>query len=255
MHPGPRLEGFFLARTADAPSFPEHPSAGLPWPYLSQVMTPRISFVVFSLAACPAVASAAGKAGEVVRTFCLDCHGAAVRKGGLDLEALDAARPEAAADRWEAVVRKLHHRQMPPPGEARPSEEAYRAAVAELTGALDRAAAAAPDPGRTDTLRRLNRTEYENAVRDLLALEMEDHYLRIHTAVGSDLILMRLRDALTELSSERGLQVHRSWWVAKNAVASIERDGQKLVLTLRNGLKVPVSKTYRDQVKDAGLIA
>ncbi|MFM8337943.1 MAG: DUF1592 domain-containing protein, partial [Opitutaceae bacterium] len=136
-------------------------------------MTPRISFVVFSLAACPAVASAAGKAGEVVRTFCLDCHGAAVRKGGLDLEALDAARPEAAADRWEAVVRKLHHRQMPPPGEARPSEEAYRAAVAELTGALDRAAAAAPDPGRTDTLRRLNRTEYENAVRDLLALEVD----------------------------------------------------------------------------------
>ena len=91
--------------------------------------------------------------------------------------------------------------------------------------------------------------------RDLLALEMEDHYLRIHTAVGSDLILMRLRDALTELSSDRGLQVHRSWWVAKNAVASVERDGQKLVLALRNGLKVPVSKTYRDQVKDAGLIA
>ncbi|MFM9031862.1 MAG: DUF1587 domain-containing protein, partial [Opitutaceae bacterium] len=86
---------------------------------------------------------------------------------------LDAARPEVAAERWEAVVRKLHHRQMPPPGEARPSEDAYREAVAELTGSLDRAAAAAPDPGRTDTLRRLNRTEYENAVRDLLALEID----------------------------------------------------------------------------------
>lgn len=91
--------------------------------------------------------------------------------------------------------------------------------------------------------------------RDLLALEMEDHYLRIHTAVGSDLILMRLRDALAELGSSRGQQVHRSWWVAKNAVASVERDGQKLVLALRNGLKVPVSKTYRDQAKAAGLVA
>ncbi|MFM8617281.1 MAG: DUF1592 domain-containing protein [Opitutaceae bacterium] len=136
-------------------------------------MTPRISLFAFALAACPAVASAAGEAGELVRGFCLDCHGAAVRKGGLDLEALDAARPEVAAERWEAVVRKLHHRQMPPPGEARPSEDAYREAVAELTGSLDRAAAAAPDPGRTDTLRRLNRTEYENAVRDLLALEID----------------------------------------------------------------------------------
>jgi len=91
--------------------------------------------------------------------------------------------------------------------------------------------------------------------RDLLALQMEDHYLRIHTALGSDLILLRLRDALTELGPSRGLQVHRSWWVAKEAVASVERDGQKLVLALRNGLKVPVSKTYRDQVKDAGLLA
>ena len=60
--------------------------------------------------------------------------------------------------------------------------------------------------------------------RDLLALEMEDHYLRIHTALGSDLILLRLRDALAELGPSRGRQVHRSWWVAEGAVASAERD-------------------------------
>jgi hypothetical protein len=83
--------------------------------------------------------------------------------------------------------------------------------------------------------------------RDLLALEMEDHYLRIHTAVGSDLILLRLRDALAELGPERGRQVHRSWWVAEGAVTSTERAGARTVLVLRNGLKVPVSKTYRDQ--------
>ncbi len=87
--------------------------------------------------------------------------------------------------------------------------------------------------------------------RDLLALEMEDHYLRIHTALGSDLILMRLRDAMGELGPARGRQVHRSWWVAEGAVASAER-GAKPHLMLRNELKVPVSKTYRDALKEAG---
>lgn len=91
--------------------------------------------------------------------------------------------------------------------------------------------------------------------RDLLALEMEDHYLRIHTALGSDLILLRLRDALAELGPASGRQVHRSWWVAEGAVASAERDARRPMLVLRNGLRVPVSKTYRDQVKQAGWLA
>ncbi|CAN5923385.1 LytTR family DNA-binding domain-containing protein [soil metagenome] len=88
--------------------------------------------------------------------------------------------------------------------------------------------------------------------RDLLALEMEDHYLRIHTALGSDLILLRLRDALTELGPSCGRQVHRSWWVAEGAIASAERDARRPVLVLRNGLHVPVSKTFHDAVKKAG---
>jgi hypothetical protein len=88
--------------------------------------------------------------------------------------------------------------------------------------------------------------------RDLLALEMEDHYLRIHTALGSDLILLRLRDALAELGPSRGRQVHRSWWVAGDAIASVERNAGRAVLVLRNGLRVPVSKTFREQVKEAG---
>jgi hypothetical protein len=88
--------------------------------------------------------------------------------------------------------------------------------------------------------------------RDLLALEMEDHYLRIHTALGSDLILLRLRDALAELDPARGRQVHRSWWVAEGAVASAERDPRRPILVLRNGLRVPVSRSFRDRVKEAG---
>lgn len=107
---------------------------------------------------------------------------------------------------------------------------------------------ATPNPAPPDFFRRIPPA----LGRDLLALEMEDHYLRIHTALGSDLILLRLRDALAELGSERGRQVHRSWWVAESAVASVERSAGRLVLKLRNGVNVPVSKTFRDQVKSAG---
>ncbi|WP_307833661.1 LytTR family DNA-binding domain-containing protein [Azospirillum brasilense] len=89
--------------------------------------------------------------------------------------------------------------------------------------------------------------------RDLLALEMEDHYVRAHTAEGSDLILMRLRDAIAELAGLDGMQVHRSHWVAAAAVAGVERkpDG-KLVLVLRNGRRVPVSRSHAAAVREAG---
>jgi len=91
--------------------------------------------------------------------------------------------------------------------------------------------------------------------RDLLALEMEDHYVRVHTAEGSDLILMRLRDAVAELAGLDGLQVHRSHWVAAAAVTGVERrpDG-KLTLVLRNGLRVPVSRSYAAGVRAAGWV-
>lgn len=89
--------------------------------------------------------------------------------------------------------------------------------------------------------------------RDLLALEMEDHYIRVHTAAGSDLILMRLRDAIAELSGLDGRQVHRSYWVAAAAVCGVERkpDG-KLTLVLRNGMHVPVSRSFAAGVRAAG---
>ena len=91
--------------------------------------------------------------------------------------------------------------------------------------------------------------------RDLLALEMEDHYVRVHTALGSDLILMRMRDAVAELAGIDGRQVHRSYWVAASAVAAVERkpDG-KLSLRLTNGLLVPVSRSHAPSVRAAGWI-
>jgi hypothetical protein len=77
------------------------------------------------------------------------------------------------ADVWEKVVRKLRARQMPPVGKERPDEATYDAVVASLERSLDRAAAASPNPGRTATIRRLTRTEYQNAIRDLLALDVD----------------------------------------------------------------------------------
>src|SRR5439155_16426381 len=77
------------------------------------------------------------------------------------------------ADVWEKVVRKIRARQMPPIGLPRPDEAVYDAAIAALETSLDGAAAAAPNPGRTATLRRLTRTEYQNAIRDLLGLQVD----------------------------------------------------------------------------------
>lgn len=113
---------------------------------------------------------------SLIASYCLDCHNADTKKGDLSLAGLDARNPAHLARDpalWEKVLRKLDHRQMPPIGEPRPDPATYAAAVTELQTALDRLAAAAPHPGRTDTFRRLNRTEYQNAVRDLLGVSID----------------------------------------------------------------------------------
>ncbi len=87
---------------------------------------------------------------------------------------------------------------------------------------------------------------------DLLCLRTEDHYLRIHTTAGNDLILLRLKDALQELQGANGLQVHRSYWVARSAVSAAERKGRKAALILKNGMRVPVSESFLPAVRAAG---
>ncbi len=88
--------------------------------------------------------------------------------------------------------------------------------------------------------------------RDLLCLQMEDHYVRAHTARGSDLILTPLKDAIAELGPTDGLQVHRSWWVARAAVAEPVTSGRNLTLRLSNGLEVPVSRASVAKLRAAG---
>ena len=108
-----------------------------------------------------------------VDSYCLSCHDEDKKKGNLALESAASAEPSSHPEIWEKVVRKLRARQMPPVGKDRPDEAGYNAMVARLETALDRAAATRPNPGRTATLRRLTRTEYQNAIRDLLALEVD----------------------------------------------------------------------------------
>lgn len=94
--------------------------------------------------------------------------------------------------------------------------------------------------------------KYRNAA--LYAISSEDHYLRVHTSLGEELILMRLADAVRELAGAEGLQVHRSWWVATAAIHDERRVDGRSLLVLTNGTEVPVSRSYRADAKEAGLL-
>lgn len=100
----------------------------------------------------------------------------------------------------------------------------------------------------------LERLPVKFRTADLHAISSEDHYLRVHTSLGEELILMRLADAVRELSGADGLQVHRSWWVAKAGITDEKRVDGRSLLVLPSGTEVPVSRSYRGKAKDAGLI-
>ena len=121
------------------------------------------------------VAEDAGDArlAQFVDEHCFACHGYGSQEGGLAIDELLTKPLGDRSDRWESVVRKLVSRQMPPAGEVRPAEEEYDSVVSLLVRQLDQSAQERPNPGRTTTFRRLNRTEYQNAIRDLLALEID----------------------------------------------------------------------------------
>ena len=88
--------------------------------------------------------------------------------------------------------------------------------------------------------------------RRLLHLHMQDHYVEVHTEEGSDLLLLRFRDALREVEGIDGAQVHRSHWVARAAVAGVERRSGRVALRLVNGSRVPVSRSFAPALRDRG---
>jgi mono/diheme cytochrome c family protein len=109
----------------------------------------------------------------VLDTYCITCHNQRLRTGGLALDRLDTTNPGANAEEWEKVIAKLRAGSMPPAGRPRPDAATYRAVASALENDIDRASAASPNPGRINAVHRLNRAEYQNAIRDLFALDID----------------------------------------------------------------------------------
>ena len=109
--------------------------------------------------------------------YCVTCHNQELKTAELTLDTMEVEKVSASAAVWEKVLRKLRGREMPPVGMPRPDEANYDSFAAYLETELEQAAAANPNPGRTATAHRLNRAEYSNAIRDLLAIEIEGEAL------------------------------------------------------------------------------
>ena len=194
-------------------------------------------------AAQPAVSAQGASADQaVIERYCVTCHNDRLETGGLSLQGLDVSDVAAHRGVWEKVVRKLRAGAMPPRPRPRPDAATYARVLAAVENALDAAAAAHPDPGRTATFRRLNRTEYQNAVRDLLALDVDVTALlpRDDSAFGFDNVNA---GGLSPTLMERYLAAARK--VSRLAVGSgLPAPGSLVVV-------VPADRTQEDHV--AGL--
>src|SRR6056297_2894090 len=138
---------------------------------------------------------------------------------------------------WEDMQERIASMPDPAPSEGIPSEAARSETETGQPGgdglSLFTARLSAPLGGR------------------LLCLEMQDHYLKVHHSTGSEMILCRMEDAARELGGI-GQRVHRSWWVADDAVEAVEREGQRILLRLADNRRVPVGRSYRPDLKAAG---
>src|SRR4026209_2689562 len=136
--------------------------------------------VFLGLLALRPVPGAAARAGDDARaflqTYCITCHSQQMMSRGsvpVAFDTLDASAVANDAKTWELVIRKMRAGVMPPAGMKRPDKAAHEQFLAWVEGELDRAARERPNPGRTEAFHRLNRTEYRNAVRDLLDLDID----------------------------------------------------------------------------------
>ena len=147
---------------ADPPSLGG--GAALPWPSFRGVAAPARQADVAATTSASHI--------QTVTTYCVGCHNDRAKTGGLSLAAPELADVAAHPDTWEKVLRKVRGGMMPPPGAPQPDDSIRQALVTTLETTLDRAAASRPNPGRP-LAHRLNRTEYANAIRDLLALDVD----------------------------------------------------------------------------------
>ncbi len=121
--------------------------------------------------------------------------------------------------------------------------------TAAVTAATPPQANAAEDPPRPSVLDRLP----HHLRGRLLYMSMQDHYVDVHTDKGNTLVLMRLGDAIAETRGVPGLQIHRSHWIALDAVSGSQRRDGRLMMRMEDGALLPVSRTYLPAVREAGL--
>jgi len=131
----------------------------------------RALTVSLSLAGCRLAAQTPVQ--PFLETYCVTCHNQKLHTAGLALDSVDVTKPSANAEVWERVIAKLRAGSMPPPGRPRADAATYRQIATSLENEIDKAWVARPNPGRVSTVHRLNRSEYNNAIRDLFALDLD----------------------------------------------------------------------------------
>jgi Protein of unknown function (DUF1592)/Protein of unknown function (DUF1588)/Protein of unknown function (DUF1587)/Protein of unknown function (DUF1585)/Protein of unknown function (DUF1595) len=201
------------------------------------------------------------------KIYCDTCHFGPKARAGLNLEALDLANLGENGAVWEKVLRKLRSREMPPAGVSRPDAATYTALVAAIETERDRLAEINPNPGRA-TLRRLNRAEYANAIRDLLALDVDVAELLPADDIGygfdniadvlqvSPLLLERYLAAATKISAlavgDIGLPVSYQTYDIPRGLVQVDRMGEAMPLGSRGGASIrhrfPVDGEYEISV-------
>ncbi len=172
-----------------------------------------IAVIVFA-----AVLAQAAEPAEVINKYCVPCHNDKGRTGGLSLEHADFADVPRGAETWEKVIRKVRAGMMPPIGAARPEVTQLKALVTFLETSLDRAAEVKPRPGRT-AMHRLNRTEYANAIRDLLALDVDAAALLPPDDESSG--FDNIADVLTLSPSLMERYLSAGWNISRTAVGNL----------------------------------
>ncbi len=220
-------------------------------------------------------------AATLVRRYCVSCHSARLKTANLVLEGIDTARVGAAAETWEKVLRKLSTGTMPPVGSPRPDGTATAALVGWLDGELAQTAAANPAPGRK-TIHRLNRTEYGNAIRDLLALDIDSRALLPVDDAGygfdniadvlsvSPGLLERYMTAARRISrlavGDPGMKAAQQVYAAPKYLVQDDRVDEQLPFGSRGGIAIPhyfpldgeytlkvrLQRTWRDEIRGLG---
>jgi hypothetical protein len=201
------------------------------------------------------------------KLYCTSCHIGPRAPAGLNLQALDEGNLDKDGAAWEKLLRKLRNREMPPAGLARPDEVDYEALVRYIVGERDRLVDAKPNPGRL-TIHRLNRTEYANAIRDLLAIEIDVSELLPADDIGygfdnigdvlnvSPLLLERYLSAAGKISraavGDTTLPASYRTYTVPHGLAQTDRMNESMPLGSRGGTSVrhlfPVDGEYEISV-------